>query len=143
MSDLKDCLLTARSVGKDAGGDHIQRSCGREVRSSEEAAPLGIEYGVEEMDWRRGFIRLWLAVSAVWLIIIGIVFSFPQSLIEVTSWRDPGQGQSLKLSTLEAHIAATANLRSLALYGFGLPVIALVLGFGVRWIHRGFRPEQP
>jgi len=31
-----------RDVGKDVGGDHIQRSCGRRARSPEEAALLGI-----------------------------------------------------------------------------------------------------
>jgi hypothetical protein len=95
------------------------------------------------MNWRRGFIRLWLVASAVWIIITGIVFSFPKSLIDAMSWRAPGQGQSIKLSTLEAHIAATANLRGFALYGMGLPVLALVLGIVIWWIHRGFRPERP
>lgn len=94
------------------------------------------------MNWRHGFIRVWLVASAIWLIITGIAFSLAQSLIEIVSWREPGQGQSIKLSMLEAHIAATANLRAFAVYGIGLPVLTLVLGIAVWWIQRGFRLQR-
>lgn len=91
------------------------------------------------MNWRRGFIRLWLAATAIWLVITGVAFSLLQSLSDVVSWRDPGQGQSVKLSTLEAHLTAIANLRGFMFYGVGLPVLALVFGVAGWWIQRGFR----
>jgi hypothetical protein len=99
-------------------------------------------YGVAGMSWRRGFIRLWLVASVIWIAITSIVFSLPGSLSDVLSWRDPVQGETLRLSTLEAHVTATANLRGFALYGIGLPVLALVLGIVVWWVQRGFRPER-
>jgi hypothetical protein len=180
---------------------------------------------IGRVNWHRGFVRLWLAASAIWLVIAGAAFSLPHSLIDVASWNPPvfdpskpftrepgpppspaqpdtdagpwtkyqhsdqdqagrglpplppgfvpvkpsasikpsasdaaeippppwraqqGGGSAIppppwKQAGLEAHITATANLRSFAIFGVGLPVLTLALGIIGWWIQRGFRPSN-
>ena len=41
------------------------------------------------MNWRRGFLRLWLVASVIWVAGNAFVFQLPRNLIEVTPWLRP------------------------------------------------------
>jgi hypothetical protein len=41
------------------------------------------------MNWRRGFLRLWLVASVIWLAGNAFAFRLPETLIEVTPWLRP------------------------------------------------------
>ena len=41
------------------------------------------------MNWRRGFLRLWLVASVIWIAGNAVVFQLPGNLIEVTPWLRP------------------------------------------------------
>jgi hypothetical protein len=40
-------------------------------------------------NWRRGFLRLWLVASVIWVAVNAFAFRLPESLIEVTPWLRP------------------------------------------------------
>jgi hypothetical protein len=41
------------------------------------------------MNWRRGFIRLWLVASVIWIAINGFAFRVPEQIAEITPWLRP------------------------------------------------------
>jgi len=94
------------------------------------------------MNWRRGFIRLWLIISAIWISAAIFAFSLPHSLSNVLAWTEPAIGQSIKLSSVEAYGTAFANLRGFAFFGLGIPAAAFLLGIACWWVARGFKPVR-
>jgi hypothetical protein len=72
---------------------------------------------LRDLNWRKGFFRLWLLASSVWVIICGIA--------EI-----PHEG-----------IRYIGSLKGVQEF-FLLPVIALILGMGVVWAFSVFAPKR-
>jgi hypothetical protein len=77
------------------------------------------------MNWRKGLVRLWIAVSLLWIIFFSI-HRLSDSINLPTFAEPPQQGQD------------TTQFVALVI---GPPVAMLVFGFGIWWIVDGFRDE--
>jgi len=69
---------------------------------------------LRDLNWRKGFFRLWLLASSVWVIVTGSV------------WITKG----------------CYNLSACSEMTFLPPIIALLLGMGFMWAFSGFVPKQ-
>ena len=74
------------------------------------------------LDWRRGMFRLWLLVSAAWIM----------------SW-----GIYLTLSAVAGPLIRPEDFLSIPIVLFGPPLAFLLCGLATRWAIRGFRFEGP
>jgi hypothetical protein len=96
------------------------------------------------MNWRRGLLRLWAVSSIAWIIVTFILANPIQQL------RDPIAAYHDKFKVTEARAAGYSD-NEISAYLFRLividfakkavipPLLLLALGFGGRWVVRGFR----
>jgi hypothetical protein len=88
------------------------RGLRRSFPSKEEAAPL---------NWRRGLFRLWLLVSAAWLMSWAIYFI---------------------LSAMAQAFHTIGDFLAIPVVFFGPPIALLLCGLATGWALRGFRTEN-
>jgi hypothetical protein len=107
------------------------------------------------MNWRRGLVRTWLALSIIWLIVAAIYFSVPESLenlliewpeaVRYAKATNPDPTSPFEwppnVSDIEAHNTAIENLWLFVYFGFGSPAVVLILVIVARWVAQGFRPR--
>jgi hypothetical protein len=79
--------------------------------SDEEAAPL---------NWRRGLLRMWLLVSAAWVMGWAIYFI---------------------LSAMAQALRTVGDFLAIPVVFFGPPIALLLCGIATRWAIRGFRAD--
>ena len=93
------------------------------------------------MNIGHGLLRLWLLVSAIWVALWGgyVWFSRLDATEDATGRRflgfhtDFGNGwRELKDFNLEDYLSLTA-------IGIGIPLAALILGYGAWWVAAGFK----
>jgi hypothetical protein len=109
------------------------------------------------MHWGRGLVRLWLVSSVLWIIVATVVFTVPNSLVNIIfAWPEavryakttnpnasfPFEGLP-DVADINAHDAAIENLWHFALFGFGGPIAVLVFGIAIWWVVQGFKPKLP
>lgn len=112
------------------------------------------------MNWRRGFFRLWVALSFLWIVFVGAwayanwpplktVYQ-PASAEEIAACQaklppttsgqgDADRGACLVLSTA----SETLDYQMIAIYvaaAAGIPILFLFLGTASRWILLGLKP---
>ncbi len=75
----------------------------------------------EPLNWRRGLFRLWLLLSAAWLM----------------SWTI-----YLTMYGVRAGFDGAGELIAIPILLFGPPIALLLFGLAARWTFRGFRPDQ-
>lgn len=74
------------------------------------------------VNWRRGMFRVWVLISAAWL--MGWIIYFIIEVIE-TEFREGGKTLVIPVVLL------------------GPPVALLLFGLAARWAFQGFRPDTP
>ena len=84
---------------------------GRPFLSGEQTAPL---------NWRRGLFRMWLLVSAAWVMSWAIYFI---------------------LSAMAQALKTVGDFLAIPVVFFGPPIALLLCGIAIRWAIRGFRSE--
>jgi|HubBroStandDraft_6_1064221.scaffolds.fasta_scaffold865840_2 hypothetical protein len=88
---------------------------------------------------------MWLVASANWVVLTAAVLSLPRSIENVVSWRGFPQPEHsggvsfLRLSEVDAHDTAVANLQAFLTIGLGFPAAAFAIGALSFWALRGFR----
>ena len=97
------------------------------------------------MNWRRGFFRIWLLSSGVWL----IVFWYWLWATRLHDLRDDKTGQMLDVVAFQMRPWERAwtepkdftvlDIVSLAVVSFGVPLLALVIARCLKWTADGFR----
>lgn len=98
------------------------------------------------MNWKRGLLRVWLLLSAVWLVgILGWLWSS-----RLYGLRDIQTGQVLNMIAfrtrpwesgwIEPNQFTALDFTSLALMMFGVPLLVLFVAWCGRWVSAGFRP---
>jgi hypothetical protein len=80
------------------------------------------------MNVQRGFFRIWIGVSALWVMWMGVM----------AVWMD---FPSLFGETISRPATVFDNLRLVAA-AIGVPMVLLVIGRGVGWIASGFRKQS-
>jgi hypothetical protein len=80
----------------------------------------------QPINWRRGIFRVWILVSASW--IMGWVIYL---LI-----------QGIEGGAIERGLRMTPANLSVPIVLFGPPVALLIFGVGARWAFRGFNPDK-
>jgi hypothetical protein len=80
---------------------------------------------VQQMNWKKGLVRLWIAVSLLWAICTSI-YLYSVNLPAVA---EPQQQQGQDTIQLAAMI-------------IGPPIAFLALGFGVWWVIAGFEAPK-
>lgn len=83
-----------------------------------------------EMDWRRGGLRLWLLVSALW-----IGWRAYLTVVEALNWTATRERLGMKPAPLFSDMNALDAL-AVALLP---PIAVLALGWAAAWAARGFR----
>jgi hypothetical protein len=73
------------------------------------------------INWRRGMFRVWLLVSAAW-IMAWVIY--------------------LLLLGLQGEFKATGDLLGIPVVLFGPPIALLLFGFGAGWAFRGFKADD-
>ncbi len=73
------------------------------------------------LNWRRGLLRLWLVISAAWILAWG-VYSI--------------------LSAIAHALVTREDLLARAVILFGPPVALLLCALAARWAIQGFRPNE-
>lgn len=73
------------------------------------------------VNWRRGMFRIWLLVSAAWMM---------------------GWIIYLIMDGLHGGIQTTGDFLNIPVVLFGPPVALLLFGFAAGWAFRGFRPDE-
>jgi hypothetical protein len=91
----------------------LYRRVRRPFAASEEVTPL---------NWRRGLFRLWLLVSAAWLMSWTIYFI---------------------LSAMAQAFKTVGDFLAIPVVFFGPPVALLLCGMATGWAIRGFRTDTP
>jgi hypothetical protein len=89
------------------------RGVRRPFASKEEVTPL---------NWRRGLFRLWLLVSAAWLMSWAIYFI---------------------LSAMAQALNTVGDFLAIPVVFFGPPIALLLCGLATGWAIRGFRADNP
>lgn len=75
-----------------------------------------------QINWRRGLVRVWLLVSAAW-IMAWIIY--------------------LLMQGIQGELKSTRDYLQLPVLLFGPPVALLIFGLGVGWSFRGFKVDEP
>ena len=83
--------------------------------------PFGGTKEPHPVNLRRGILRLWLVISAAWVM---------------------GWTLYLLLEGLQGAPKSAGDLLSLPVLLFGPPIALLVFGAAVAWAFRGFRPDD-
>jgi hypothetical protein len=73
-----------------------------------------------QVNWRRGLLRIWLLVSAAWIM---------------------GWVVYLILSGLQGGFRSADDFLPIPVLLFGPPIALLLFGFVAGWAFRGFKPE--
>lgn len=73
------------------------------------------------INWRRGFFRIWLLLSAAWIM---------------------GWAIYLILSALQDGFTKTGDFLMIPVVFFGPPVAVLLLGIATAWAFRGFQTDE-
>ncbi|WP_245434293.1 hypothetical protein [Pseudolabrys taiwanensis] len=86
-------------------------------------APLGGDptKSVPPLNWRRGFLRLWILASIAWLL---------------------GWSIYLGISAFRHGWNDSSDLFAVALILIGPPLALLAFGFAAAWAFRGFAPDR-
>jgi hypothetical protein len=79
---------------------------------------------VQQMNWKQGLVRLWAAVSLLWMICF-LIYLYSDNLPA------PARPEQQDQDTI--HIVATI---------IGPPIAFLILGFGVWWVIAGFEAPK-
>ena len=74
------------------------------------------------VNWRRGMFRLWLLVSAAWIM---------------------GWAIYLTLSAIAQALTSPGDFLAIPVVFFGPPIALLLCGLAAAWAIRGFKSEQP
>jgi hypothetical protein len=88
------------------------------------------------MDWNRGFYRLWIAFSVLWIGLYGVVYAGLFGYMAF-DWLVNGKlPQDLSL------VPAIGSLAGAVAWTVLPPFVLLWIGRGVRWIVMGFRKQS-
>ena len=83
------------------------------------------------MNWRRGFIRAWAIGSLCWT--------------AYWIWRSDLPSPWCEVTADNPYLCApltTYGYFNLAFRVVGVPILVLLLGFGISWVLSGFRPRK-
>ncbi len=67
------------------------------------------------MGWRRGFFRLWLVVSGLWVLTFGVLL--------------------INLGSTNWLLSVTAMV--------GVPIVVFIIGWLLGWVFKGFQRSKP
>ena len=76
---------------------------------------------VTQVNWRRGLLRVWLLLSAAWIM---------------------GWIVYLILHGIQSGFQSSGDLLAIPVLLIGPPIALLLLGFVAGWAFRGFRPDN-
>jgi hypothetical protein len=118
----------------------------QEVRSG---PPWGSDDGPDQtrqVNWRRGFLRLWVAGSAVWVAGYGYYLWTSRGLYDL---QDGKTGQILNVVTFHTRPWSTTwmepkdfsvlDFLGVVIGAAGPPVLALTIGWCIWWVSLGFK----
>ena len=77
--------------------------------------------GVGPLNWRRGLWRMWVLISAAWLLAWSVY---------------------LTISMLRRGVDRPGDLLAIPVLLFGPPVALLLFGLATAWAFRGFAPDK-
>lgn len=83
---------------------------------------LGVQpSNLAPFNWRRGMFRVWVVLSAAWIV---------------------GWVLYLAISGLQGAFKSSSDLAWMAVLLLGPPVALLMFGLGAGWAFRGFNPDE-
>ena len=97
------------------------------------------------MNWRRGLFRLWLVLSLCWIVLVGVHnwndLSSREMTSDLTKWSNEALEKASRGEALSVSDYPPDWPRRLAAGGYiiGPPFAALLLGYVLIWVGRGFR----